>query len=83
VSGGEHRHAQFLGDLPPAGIGDRSEVEPAAEPRQLGRQADYFGEVPQVLLEHRTVGRFRQRETGLAADVDAGEHRPQRRGDLM
>ena len=67
------RHDLLLGDQPPAGAGDRGEVEPPAELRHLGGQPGDLGEVPQVVVEHGPGRAAGQGEPGLAADVGARE----------
>jgi hypothetical protein len=55
MPGREHGEDQFLGDQPPPGARDRGEVEAPAVKGHLHRQADYLGEVPKVIVEHRTA----------------------------
>jgi hypothetical protein len=78
VPRGEHGQDQFLGDQPPAMVDDGGEVEPPVDSGHLVRQADHLGEVPHVVVEHRTPCRLGQGQARLAADVGAGENRPER-----
>jgi hypothetical protein len=74
VPRGEHGHDLLLGDQPPPRVDDGGEVEPAADPGHLVRQADDLGEVPEIVIEHRTPYSAGQRQASFAADVGAGEH---------
>jgi hypothetical protein len=45
---------QLLDDQPPTGVGDRGEVESPTVEGHLDREPDHVGEIPQVLVEHRS-----------------------------
>lgn len=51
---GEQRQDQLLDDQPPAWVGDRGEVESPTVEGHLDREPDHVGEIPQVVIEHRS-----------------------------
>jgi len=50
----QQRQDHLLDDRPPAWVDDRGEVESPAVEGHLDREPDHIGEIPQVLVEHRS-----------------------------
>ncbi len=51
---GKQRQDQLLDDQPPTWVGDGGEVESPPVEGHLDREPDDVGEIPQVVVEHRS-----------------------------